>query len=29
LKEDIQHVGLNIVRIGTDGGCAELRSDVQ
>jgi hypothetical protein len=29
LEEDIQHVRLNVVWIGTDGRCAELRSDVK
>ena len=29
LEEDIQHVRLNIVWVGGDGRCAELRSDVK
>jgi hypothetical protein len=29
LEEDTQHVGLNIVCVGGDGRCAELRSDVK
>jgi hypothetical protein len=29
LEEDIQHVRLNVVWVGTDGRCAELERDVQ
>ena len=29
LEEDVQHVRLKVVRVGGDGRCADLRSDVK